>query len=123
MQIQTKLPVLLLIIIIPLLFMSRANAQICDQAFLSARDQYYNGQFENIQNLLNPCITEINNNRDYFTQNNQGMIFKVYKLLITSYYDSDYDYLGEEKKQQLINFFSGIYSPDDVLYYLNNTAF
>ncbi len=118
-----KLPVLLMILLMPCLSPGIASAQSCDQAFLAARDQYYNGQYENVQNLLLPCTTEFFNYKDAYIANNQILVFRVYKLLITAYYDSDYDYMAEEKKQQLINFFSGVYSPEDVLYNLNSTAF
>lgn len=120
---KMKLPVLLMIIMMLCLSPGIASAQSCDQAFLAARDQYYNGQYESVQNLLLPCTTDFFTYRKEYIADNQIQVFRVYKLLITAYYDSDYDYLAEEKKQQLINFFAGVYSPEDVLYNLNNTAF
>ncbi len=120
---KMKLHVLFLVTLMMLCFSVESVSAQCDRAFFAARDQYYSGQYESVQNLLIPCTIEILNNRDFYISNNEVLVFKVYKLLITAYYDSDYDYLAEERKQQLIDFFGGVYRPDDVLYRLNTTVF
>ncbi len=94
----------------------------CNDAFYYARDLYYKGQFESVHSYLNVCVNEFFTARDYYLTNNQEQVFKVYKLIITSYYDNDYDYLADEKINELLNFFTG-YDSNAVLERLGNTAF
>ncbi len=109
---------------VPLLFLFllqiNGRAQNCNQLYLQARDNYYYGNFEVTMNLLNnSCIPEILNNRTFYINNNQEMVFKAHKLLINCYYNLDYDYSAVING--LITFFYGVYNQNYVLNRLQNT--
>ncbi len=120
-----------LILILSLSFLSMnvaflsASGQACKDIYNNALGNYNRGQFENINNDLNGCIADFNNNRDAYLQNVQGRetnnVFKVYKLIITSYRNLDKENLATAKMNELITFFANKFSAADVQASLNDT--
>ncbi len=119
------------IIIVSLLFLFinlgaiSATGQACRDVYNNALGNYNRGQFEKISNDLNGCIAEFNNNREAYRQSLQGKdmntVFKVYKLIITSYRNLDKENLAVAKTNELVAFFANKLSPQDVQARLYNT--
>ncbi len=103
-------------------FPEHVKAQSCGDAYYQARDYYYKGKFDVIPSLLGYCVRDFNQNyRNYYQRENPEMVFRVYKLITASYYQMDLDYEAEEKENELISFFYGIYDADMVLDRLSYT--
>ncbi|MDQ6761027.1 MAG: hypothetical protein M3015_00185 [Bacteroidota bacterium] len=102
-----------------------ANGQACKDIYNNALGNYNRGQFENINNELNGCIADFNSNREAYRQSQQGKdinaVFKVYKLIITSYRNLDKENLAVAKTNELIAFFANKLTAQDVQGRLNNT--
>ncbi len=109
----------LLLFLVP----SEVKAQSCDDTFYQARDYYYKGKFDSIPGLLVSCLNSFKKNEKYYQERNPEMVFRVYKLITASYYQMDLDYKAEEREDDLIRYFKGIYKSNTVLERLSNTKF
>lgn len=95
----------------------------CDRAYWTARDQYYSGRYESVAETLNICLADFESNPQFFRKNDSEQVLKVYKLIINSYYNLDYDNQAEEERQKLIDFFYGTFDKDEVLERMQRTRF
>ena len=78
----------------------------CKDVYNRTLSYYNKGQFENIEDNLSNCINEFQNNKKKYTTPGQNvdLVFKVYKLIITSYKNIDKDNLADEKLDELQSF-------------------
>lgn len=101
----------------------KSYAQSCKKAFWSAQEQYKSGRFESAQQLLNACIIDFNgSNKNYYLEN-EDQVFKVYKLYIDSCNKAYNSALADQKKEDLIDYFSKKYIPEVVIEKLNSASF
>ena len=94
-----------------------AQNQQLNNSYETDRNYYYNGQYQNVYNALAQNVVDMKGgNRAYFRGNDQGrsMVFRVYKLIIESEYEMNQIDRAEWFKDYLINYFMGIFSPEQV---------
>jgi hypothetical protein len=115
-----------LVLIIPFLLLTnevKAQGQVLNDAYANARYYYSNGQYQNVYNTLKPHVNAMNNTarHSYYKENEDGigMVFRVYKMIIESEYAMNQIENAEWFENYVINYFRGIFSPDDVLDYLD----
>jgi len=93
------------------LLSSIAEGQTCKDSYNNALGYYQKGQFEYINDYLINCLNEFPGFKTDYLNNRNGkdldLVFKVYKLIITSYKNIDRDNLASQKLHELVGYFHG----------------
>lgn len=94
-----------------LLVTSSFFAQIkATDSFYQARAAYFNGDFGQIHKNLVNCVDAFDLDEEakdlYRTKGvNRELVFRVYKLITTAYYETNEDYRAQEMINKLIRYF------------------
>ena len=105
------------------------KSDTCVVFFYKAREDYFNGDFGKIHKKLVNCIQEFEDeNKMKSHYENPKLIFQVYKLITTAYYETNEDYRAEEMEKRLVNYFALLpekykMSTKEVIDNLENTNF
>lgn len=88
---------------------SKEENKKCENQFYLAREDYYNGDFGKIHKKLVDCIQEFEDHeqkKKYYKK--VTLVFQVYKLITTAYYETNEDYRAEEMEKRLVEHFSNL---------------
>jgi hypothetical protein len=107
----------------------KTDKEKCVDYFYKAREDYYNGDFGKIHKKMVNCINEFedrDHKKEYFK--NSTLVFQVYKLITTAFYETNEDFRAEEMEQRLVKHFSSLpeeykMSLKEVIEKLENTNF
>lgn len=126
MLLKVKKHIKQIFVIIPFILIGfgvNAQGQYLNKVYSDARNYYFNGQYQYVYQTLGPHIEAMKNpdNEKYYkrTQDGVGMVFRVYKMIIESEYKLNQIERAEWFENWVINYFRNIYSPDDVLDYID----
>ncbi len=101
---------------------SNAQGQYLNDVYATARNYYNNGQYQYVYSTLTPHVEAMKNgnNFSYYksTQDGVGMVFRVYKMIVESEYAMNQIARAEWFENWVINYFRGIYTPEQVYDYL-----
>lgn len=92
-----------------------AQNSSCNTEYRRVYNLYKKGQFETVTNSFKICMIEFTQNKQQY-QRSPGMevVFRVYKLIITSYHQIDQENQSRDKRMQLTQYFGGVLSPTEV---------
>lgn len=115
MKIHREILIPVLLAFIFMLTSTEGNSQVvkrrlgCRDSFNYALLYYNKGQFEKINNYLADCMEEIEKDKARYKdeENLRPLVFKVYKIIITSHRNLDEEKLAIQKKDDLIRLFYG----------------
>jgi hypothetical protein len=119
-KIYNKYPANILMIAMILFLNHFANGQnslqACKDSYNRELGFYNKGQFERINNDLAGCINTFNSNKAYYRDdiNGRNIIFKVYKLMISSYVKLRQGSLVLRKKYELAAFYAPVLTKQQV---------
>ncbi len=104
---------------------TQGQGQNCKNSYNNTLGYFNKGQFEYVNSYLNECVESFKSKEyyDYFRNNENGIntVFKVYKLIITSYKKLEQESLAVRKMNELVVFFENKFSRDVVVAKLNST--
>lgn len=83
------------------------SAQTAETEYQRALDYYYQDDYSTVYRITDPLVrTHFPQNTSYYYQQ-PGVVFRVYKLIITSLYEQGYDEQIQQWVDHIVRYFSG----------------
>lgn len=97
---------------------TQGQGQNCKNSYNNTLGYFNKGQFEYVNSYMNECVESFKSKEyyDYFRNNENGIntVFKVYKLIISSYRKLEQESLAVRKMNELVVFYENKFSREVV---------
>lgn len=119
-----KVTILISALLISLIINTSAQNS-CVDTYARTYKNYRRGQFESTNNSLRDCVREFQQKKTDYLRNRNGkdsrLVFKVYKLIITSYEQINQQSAANATRRQLTEYFKTVFTPNQVNVKYNQT--